>query len=34
LTEVAVEKNSTTIFPLPIDLVKPFLYKTPEEEKK
>ncbi len=25
LTEIAVEKNSTTIFPLPIDLVKPFL---------
>ncbi len=25
LTEVAVEKNSTTIFPLPIDLIKPFL---------
>lgn len=25
LTEVASEKNSTTIFPIPIDLVKPFL---------
>jgi len=25
LTEVAAEKNSTTIFPLPIDLVKPFM---------
>lgn len=25
LTEVATEKNSTTIFPIPIDLVKPFL---------
>jgi regulator of protease activity HflC (stomatin/prohibitin superfamily) len=25
LTEVAAEKNSTTIFPLPIDLVKPFI---------
>ncbi len=25
LTEVAVEKNSTTIFPLPIDLLKPFM---------
>ena len=25
LTEVAVEKNSTILFPLPIDLVKPFL---------
>jgi len=29
LTEVAVEKNSTIIFPLPMDLIKPFidLYK-------
>lgn len=25
LTEVASEKNSTTIFPIPIDLIKPFL---------
>ncbi|MFQ5466367.1 MAG: slipin family protein [Thermodesulfobacteriota bacterium] len=25
LTEVAAEKNSTTIFPLPLDLVKPFM---------
>jgi len=25
LTEVAAEKNSTLIFPLPLDLVKPFL---------
>ena len=25
LTEIAVEKNSTTIFPLPIDLVRPFM---------
>ena len=25
LTEVATEKNSTTIFPLPIDLIRPFL---------
>ncbi|MGE5436805.1 MAG: hypothetical protein ACM3O3_06220 [Syntrophothermus sp.] len=24
LTEVAAEKNSTTIFPVPIDLFKPF----------
>ena len=30
LTEVASEKNSTTIFPIPIDLVKPFL----KEKKK
>jgi hypothetical protein len=25
LTEIAVEKNSTIIFPLPIDLVEPLL---------
>ena len=25
LTEVASEKNSTLVFPLPIDLLKPFL---------
>jgi regulator of protease activity HflC (stomatin/prohibitin superfamily) len=25
LTEVATEKNSTTLFPIPIDLIKPFL---------
>lgn len=25
LTEIAAEKNSTTIFPIPIDLIKPFL---------
>jgi regulator of protease activity HflC (stomatin/prohibitin superfamily) len=25
LVEIAAEKNSTTIFPLPIDLIKPFL---------
>ena len=28
LTEVAVEKNSTTIFPVPIDLIEPFLRKN------
>jgi len=27
LTEVATEKNSTTIFPVPIDLITPFLKK-------
>ena len=31
LVEVASEKNSTTIFPIPIDLVKPFLSR--EESK-
>jgi regulator of protease activity HflC (stomatin/prohibitin superfamily) len=28
LTEVATEKNSTIIFPFPLDLVRPFLDKT------
>jgi len=32
LTEVAAEKNSTTIFPLPIDLIKPFLEKYTKKE--
>ncbi len=27
LTEIATEKNSTTLFPIPIDLFKPFLKK-------
>jgi regulator of protease activity HflC (stomatin/prohibitin superfamily) len=30
LTEVAAENNSTTIFPLPIDMIKPFLEKMPK----
>jgi regulator of protease activity HflC (stomatin/prohibitin superfamily) len=30
LTEVATEKNSTTIFPVPIDLLTPFLKKQRE----
>lgn len=35
LTEVATEKNSTTLFPIPIDLIKPFLEKlSPKESKK
>ena len=34
LTEVAAEKNSTTIFPLPIDLFKPFLKLAEMIEKK
>jgi regulator of protease activity HflC (stomatin/prohibitin superfamily) len=29
LTEIAAEKNSTTLFPIPIDLLRPFL-KPPE----
>ncbi len=28
LAEIATEKNSTTIFPVPIDLIKPFLTKS------
>ena len=27
LREIAVENNSTTIFPVPIDLIKPFMHK-------
>ncbi len=27
LSEIATEKNSTIIFPLPLDLLKPFMYK-------
>ena len=27
LTEIAVEKNSTTVFPIPIDLITPFMKK-------
>jgi len=37
LTEVASEKNSTTIFPVPIDLLTPFMkkaLKNEEDEKK
>lgn len=31
LTEVASEKNSTTIFPIPIDLLEPFVKKLKKE---
>lgn len=34
LTEVATEKNSTIIFPLPIDLIRPFLKLAEGIEKK
>jgi len=34
LTEVAVEKNSTILFPLPIDLIKPFLENFGLKESK
>jgi regulator of protease activity HflC (stomatin/prohibitin superfamily) len=33
LTEVATEKNSTTIFPVPIDLFAPFLRKYEKEQR-
>ena len=33
LTEVASEHNSTTIFPLPVDLLKPFLVAKTEPEQ-
>lgn len=32
LREIATEKNSTTIFPVPIDLLKPFLKGSGEKE--
>jgi regulator of protease activity HflC (stomatin/prohibitin superfamily) len=31
LTEVATEKNSTTIFPIPIDLLEPFIKKIKKD---
>lgn len=34
LTEVATEKNSTTIFPVPIDLFTPFIKKLQNEAEK
>jgi len=33
LTEIATEKNSTIVFPVPIDLIKPFLDKWGKEGK-
>ncbi len=33
LVEVSAEKNSTTIFPVPIDLIKPFLEKLEKKEQ-
>jgi len=33
LREIATEKNSTTIFPVPIDLLKPFLKQDTKESK-
>jgi len=34
LTEVASEKNSTTIFPIPIDLIAPFIQNAKNARKK
>jgi regulator of protease activity HflC (stomatin/prohibitin superfamily) len=34
LREIATENNSTTIFPVPIDLLKPFLNMNSDKEKK
>jgi regulator of protease activity HflC (stomatin/prohibitin superfamily) len=33
LSEIATEKNSTTLFPIPIDIFKPFLKTPPPSEK-
>lgn len=33
LTDISAEKNSTIIFPVPIDLIKPFLEKITESKK-
>ncbi len=34
LTEIATEKNSTIIFPLPLEFLKAFTYVKPKTEKK
>jgi regulator of protease activity HflC (stomatin/prohibitin superfamily) len=34
LREIAAEKNSTTLFPIPIDLIKPFMKLMEASEKK
>jgi len=31
LAEIATEHNSTTIFPIPIDIITPFLKKAMED---
>jgi len=33
LTEISAEKNSTIIFPLPLELLKAFTYNTSQEKK-
>jgi len=32
MTEIAAEKNSTILFPMPLDLIKPFLQDQPKEK--
>lgn len=34
LTEIATEKNSTILFPVPIDLLTPFIQKAAKEAQK
>ena len=34
LTEIATEKNSTIVFPLPLELLKAFSFKSGEENKQ
>lgn len=34
LREISVDKNSTTIFPLPIDLIRPFLERSAKDGKR
>ena len=34
LREIATENNSTTIFPVPIDILKPFMKINEDEQKK
>jgi regulator of protease activity HflC (stomatin/prohibitin superfamily) len=34
LTEIATEKNSTIVFPLPLELLKAFTYTKPQENKE
>jgi regulator of protease activity HflC (stomatin/prohibitin superfamily) len=33
LTEIAAEKNSTIVFPLPLELLRAFMYHTSQEKK-
>jgi len=33
LTEIAAEKNSTIVFPLPLELLRAFSYEKPQEKK-